>query len=619
MISIGSATPHSAAADSTRGGRSGLGPAAICSLLTFLLVLVLLPLKYEVNDDFGMVLALTGSDGFTPGSDNRFISQILSQTLSWLYAQQPGVPWYGIALYAAIVLGITLFLSAWLVVPASGPAKGLILVVWLPTLGRWLYSPTFTAATLVLELGVFLRVLSWLASDRSFPLRGRFLTVCMALAYLWRAPLAIYAGVFALPLLPYLRARDVYAAVPCLAVLLALVCADQVGTRLATTPADREYSEYSALRAQFQDRPAGRVGPQTSRAIAAAGWTDDDHELIRSRWFLYDESLVNADTLSRFLSANRAAAPSLLVQARQALSAAWGATRNFLPAIVCGALGILWLRFPQFLGTSAAHRRALLALTLILAPLVGLLFYRFVARMALPISAFALGAMLVLHPGQGGREPAVVARHRILRSRLAWLLVAVAGASSLYAVRADVSTLRTDSSRKQFIQASVRDFLAAAASPPLLVQLDPRYGLSHDTIHPLRETRDLCGYRVLPAGTALRSPRYEAALASFGLGRGSEFLAWLMDNPDVRLVLFTPATDTGRQESRETVRLWESYFNRRVLSPNRGRLGAEAGPNPRVALQEESRSTNAAGERLTFYRLGLDYNDRPTNGPTPAR
>lgn len=601
MTSTGSTITSAGRADSApaarAGGPSGLGAALLCALVLCGTAVAALPLKYEVNDDFGMVLSLAGGDGFAPSAETQFISRVLSQSLFFLYERIPGVPWYGVLLFCGMTLGLTLFLSTWIAVPTDRIVKWLVLVAWLPTLGHWIYATTFTAATLMLELGAFLRLLAWLAAGRCFPLRGWFLTFCLAFAYLWRAPLAIYSVVLAAPLLLYLRAQDCKQLLPYIVVLAALVGVDQTWDRWATTTADDEYSEYSRLRAQFQDRPAGRVGPNTARAVDAAGWTDDDHELVRTRWFLYDERLVNPTTLRAFLEANRAATVSPWTSGRQALSTAWGATRNFMPVVFCVGLSVIWLRYPTLFGPAPAVRwRNVLAMFLILTPVVGLVFYRFVARVALPVLAFALGALLVLEPQAPEHPPtSPVALGMRLRRAATWLGLAVSLACSLNAIRADLSTLRTDYLRKQFVQSSVRDLLAATPTRPLLVLLDPRYGLSHETIHPLRELRDLSGYRVLPAGTAIRSPRYASILSSLGLASGSQFLDWLIDNEGVVFVLFTPADLEGERESEETVRLWESYFNRRVISPT--------GRTAPVQLEPLKHTTGSRGERMTFFHL----------------
>ena len=54
----------------------GLFVAAVCVIAT----VSLLPVKYDVNDDFGVVMALSGIDGFPAGETGWFISRSLSQT-----------------------------------------------------------------------------------------------------------------------------------------------------------------------------------------------------------------------------------------------------------------------------------------------------------------------------------------------------------------------------------------------------------------------------------------------------------------------------------------------------------------------------------------------------------
>ena len=173
-----------AANETTPAG--GIRRGLVASGLLVAALLVLLPVKYVVNDDPGFVMMLSGSDGFPATSDVPFISRILCETLHGLYRLAPAVPWYGIALYLSAWLGLALFLSVPLADRLPRSRAIILLVGWLPYLAFGLYNISMTNITLLLQLGAILHLLFWLRSGRSFRLPTGWIVAGLAVGYLWR-------------------------------------------------------------------------------------------------------------------------------------------------------------------------------------------------------------------------------------------------------------------------------------------------------------------------------------------------------------------------------------------------------------------------------------------------
>ncbi|MCP3691503.1 MAG: hypothetical protein GY917_04865, partial [Planctomycetaceae bacterium] len=285
-----------------RSLRRGLAVAAIVVGL----VVMLLPVKYVVNDDPSFAMMLSGSDGFRASADIPFLSRILSQLLVGLYALVPAVPWYGVCLYVSAWLGLGLFLS----VPISGgimPAICLgMLVGWMPYLVFGLYNISMTQVTLWLELGVFLHLFCWLRSGRSFQLSPGVLLGTLALGYLWRWEMFLVFLVFAVPLLAFTRKTDLRRCLPYVLALVALVVVDRAWESVATRSLEhKQYSAFNRARGYFHDRAEGQRNSATAEALEAVGWSENDYLAFHDVWMLYDEEVLTEASLRKFMEGNR--------------------------------------------------------------------------------------------------------------------------------------------------------------------------------------------------------------------------------------------------------------------------------------------------------------------------
>jgi len=122
---------------------------------------------------------------------------------------------------------------------------------------------------------------------------------------------------------------------------------------------------------------------------------------------------------------------------------------------------------------------------------------------------------------------------------------------------------------------------------PLLVLMDPSYGLHFETVHPLKELSDFPDLRIFPTGSRINSPDYFNRLRRLGLKGGREFLKWVVNNEEVLLVFMA----SGEKREQKMTYLWRSYLSRRIVP----------GKEVRLVPAHDFRNRNGAG--LVFYSV----------------
>ena len=193
-------------------GRHALLKAFVFSAAFILIVLFLLPVRYEINDELALVVRpLNERAGVRPDLDSTrtfLISQTLHYILYYLYEYWPSIPWLGVFMYLVVFLGCSLMLA--LVLMANDWKYSLLAVPPLALLVGYCCSfVSVTAASLLLEFGVFMSLMEWTIRNRC-PTRstrwyGLFLMLCFCLSFLLRWRLVVYAIVFAVPILFFLK------------------------------------------------------------------------------------------------------------------------------------------------------------------------------------------------------------------------------------------------------------------------------------------------------------------------------------------------------------------------------------------------------------------------------
>lgn len=551
----------------------GVDSGFLWTTVLLLLVVVTLPIRFEVNDDMAAIDMLRGADGFRPHPAPPFISQCLAYVLFALYRLTPSVPWYGLVVYLAAFLGVSLLLGVAL--RATRGNRAALLVV-LPVVGfvawRLFCFVTFSSATLLLALGVTLFLTEWVAQDgrdvRHPRLCGIALTACFALAYALRWGLAVCSVVFAAPALVNCAVQRRFPKLKyALLALVAFIAIDRVLCRMQTgTPLHRGYTEYNRLRAEFHDTVKGTYhGETTDNALKQVGWTAADYTLFRNCWMLYDERLFNTATLKSFLEKNPPpSGTGLIGRGWQRWKGSLTSSAHYTAVVAVSLLALVLLRLDR-LRLAAARDRfiALPALALALLLVAYLMVYRFVPRVYLPVYLYIIGlSLFVLRAGRDA-EPAPARRAWLstLRVMVVVMIATVGLRLSWKRWREEQKGLIYSRREKDYINKCL-DAVAKKWPNDILVMMNPclATGVGCEKTNPLREHREQSRLRILPYGTSVNHPRYAAILKLLGASGGYDLLKSIADRTNIMFVLFV----RSERASNETVALWESYYRRNI-------------------------------------------------------
>jgi hypothetical protein len=576
-------------------GHKGFLKGFLVAAVFVLIVILLVPVRYEANDDFGSISKLRGQGG----DSADFLLPTLSTSLSWLlrslYRSLPDFPWYGLLIYSAAFLGMSLMLSV-----LFRSMQGLSMLLALPLLCLLFFHifsfASFTSASLLLQLGVLLCLMEWVVRDEC-PAKNAKLYACVLaigflIGFLLRWRMVLYTTAFGLPILFFLKRRQLTRAIPLLAVVALVMIGDRALFHLVSTDEHKAYLEYNRLRARFHDTAWGDDRGETTReALRKAGWSPEDYGFYKS-WILYDNRRFNTETLRTFLREN---AP----KERDAFFlAGWKRLRRQFPmgkdyalALVFASLSILVYRFEDLLRSSGKNRvRIALALAVTGSGILYVMCYRFVPRVFVPLYAYFFGVCFLLShwrtsglsdtPNRPVRK-SVILVFAVVFCALAWGHAVAQG-------KMDYRILERSKLEKEYVQKVLSAVGNRSTVPdPLLILMNPMSGLRSEYVHPLKELSDFTGLRIFPAGWSVNSPGYSSLLGDMGLADGWAFLAWMIDNPKALLVMFSRSgMETWRWKG-----LWESYFHRRVA------------PNRRVRLVPVYDFRNAQGAGLVFFSM----------------
>jgi hypothetical protein len=567
----------------------------LVSAFFLLIVVVWVPIRYEANDDLGLIARFSEQSGFRPDPLQPTVSASLGVVLSSLYGSFPEVPWYGLLIYASAFVGISLTMSV-LFRSAQGASGFLALPLLCLLFFHVLAFASFTAAALLLECAVFLCVMEWIVRGRCPAGNPRWYAGALALAFLvgfllrWR--LVLYAAVFGVPILFFVRKGQLRNAVPLIVAVGLLMTGDRLLFHAMGQEAHREFLEYNLLRMRFHDTVQGEHhGEVTEEALRKVGWTREDYAFYKS-WILYDHRQFNTRTLRTFLEANELEEkePPWLLGWKK-LRRQFHLGNHYTFALVFAFASLLIYRLGDLLQLSVSMRwRIFLALAFIGAGILYVVCFRFVPRVFIPLYAYFFGTVFLLFHlntrTRGGPDG---------RRVRAWILAPCATALCLLTgwqaygqATLMVPLLKRSKAEKAYIQkalSAVRD--VHAVRDPLLVLMNPVRGLGAEYVDPLKEFSDFTELRIMPAGWGVHSPRFNAILEDMGLPDGRAFLAWMIDNPKVLLVLRARGgMDTWRWRS-----LWESYFSRRIAPDRR----------PRLVPVHDFRNADGAG--LVFFSM----------------
>ena len=544
------------------------------SLLTAI-VLICFPVSYDVNDDYSVIQALSGSDGFPAVTHVPFISRPLTTVLHALYRGWPKVPWFGIGIYLTTAAAIALLARSLLFDPRlKGRNIGCFAIV-MPLAIRSLYSITFTSAALLLEISgalyLYVRLKNAEANRRDVVL----VLITTMIAYAWRWKLSLYFAVFYLPCLLYVERTHWRRAAFVIALFLTFVALDRTWNWQASTKLDHQYQAVYRLRGQFHDIGHRRPDSAQSPALRAANWTMNDYRMFHDHWMLYDDEKLNAETLRAFQRGSQESGNhSILQKFKQSLRLAYNSNRSFLLIVVIGMVVILISRREE--GSALVDKKQLTAMLLIGIPFVVLVCTRFIPRVSLPTILMVAG-MAAWNLGPFLRDSA--ARRNI---STILCIVAFLAASKMFW---DDWQAHIGARKQRLFVMEYLDTLTLLKPDATLIRMQPGLGFRSAARNPLQVEKRKRQFRTMPAGWQVGSQHYRAALKSLKARSGKEMLRKCLNNPKVILVLYTPAS-FDRQ--RQVIDDWQTYLKNNI------------DPNCQLKLYLSTRSN---GQRLSAYRL----------------
>jgi hypothetical protein len=573
---------------------AGLVMGFISAAVFLMGVVWFLPVRYAINDEFGIIVKTLHQHGADPYSP-FLISQVLHYVLYLLYQHWPSIPWLGMFMYFAVYLGSSLMLS--LLFRVADVKYAVIVVAPMALLlGYCLSFISVTSASLILEFAVFLCLLEWVIKgncpQKRPGLYAFLLAFCFLLSYVFRWRLALYSLFFVVPVLFFVKKAQFRKALPFVLVLSVFIVGDRALSYLKSSNEHKAFAEYNQIRSVFNDTLKGQYhGDITLKALDRVGWSPEDYAFFRL-WILYDEVLFNPESIKTFTSENdpqnRASALEL---AANRIKRSLNAGKRYTLVLIFSVLSLFLYRLSGLLQLSRQDKlRVGVALTTVCTGIVFFMYYRFPARLYVPLYCYLLGTVFLLFRLEGGslegeKDVPTLRKIGVVASLL--LMVVTVGFVAAQG-RQILHILEASQTEKEYIHRCLTDVKEKSLHPdPLLVLADPLYGLRFETVHPLRERSDFPDVRVFPGGSRIRSPAYFDALRQIGLKGGREFLRWIIDNDEVLLILM--AGKGGRD--RNVKYLWESYLSRRIV------------PGEKVRLVPAHDFRNRHGAGLVFHSI----------------
>ena len=518
------------------GQRRWRGPALSACLVVGVVLagMFLWPRRFIANDDPGLVELLRA------GYPAPFLSLPLSRLLNALYRVAPGLPWYGLWLYALPGAALACAISA--VAAASDAAGGLsrwargalIALAALATL-QLITEITFTVSAIAAAGAALAALVAEVARADAgeAPRRVRLMLIGLVLAA--GVATRLSAGMAVVAVLAPLVAWSVWRgwrrrrpmdrrAALALAAPLVLLGALTPVAHLTMSPEAARYLAFNRVRGQMHSWPAFiRIDQRAPEVLARAHWTRAQSYWFQ-RWMFFDERDFSIERLEALLATGGKPRPfpthivkrKLAGQMKPGMAGSW---------VVAGAAVALALLVLGRVSVGAA----LVALGEV--PwLVGLILLalaraRFPERIGLPmVEVAAVGSAVALASGI-----------RRARAKISSARLAVAGVLGLCAVvlvaRPVVSLVRHQ---------------GLPHSSPVLREIDQRIAelnghvVVYDGAASNRDPLALSprAYPAIELGWPTFSPLFYRNLRALGVEHGYQLLPALVDNPHAYVLTY---------------------------------------------------------------------------------
>lgn len=515
-----------------------------------LLVHLLGVVCFEVIDDIGAIMILSGADGFPSSAEVPFISTTFNHLIFNLYHWYPEISWYGWFLVTTTAVASTVLICVVTQLPITKPTKGALLLFTLLVLTQCLLSPTYTKSALLSLFASFVVLLQSQSAQTSKVSGKSLIAILYWLSYFWRWKVTLIFTVFAFPVLLIASNRQLQRLTILLAVIAGPIILDQLWSSSLETDSTRQFMEFYELRSRFFDRPGGAASESSSIAASKVGWHPDDYQVIRSTFLLHDEKRVSTESLRQFLDENAKVKSDAFSTSLQRAVAALGENKAILLlAIVMGFL-VAAERLPDFIKSSTREKSKSTCVLLGLAGIIGFLFYfRMVPRIAVPIAMYTVLVITVFPIGQ--RQSTKGSAVQQLLAAAACLLVLFIGVRWITEINQANNTRREHSD-------IMHDEFNSVSSASVLIRLTPQSTPGFDGASPLVGLPQTKA-KLVPAGWQIRSTRYQDILSQLGFDSGREMLSKWNDKSQLFFI-------TGSKDHRLTVAdAWLAYLIRHDL------------------------------------------------------
>ena len=503
----------------------------LAALAYVCLALRLIHPQYIENDDLTIV------DFVMRGFDVRYAGVLFTDLLHRLYVLAPRVPWYGLALYAAHVLALTLWFGLlWRVLRPAWLATAACLLLCAAYL-VFLFYLNYTSTSVMLCMAAAAGLCLDLMEGRDGWRRTAGLGLMFMLGAWVRPQGAEGVLVYALPLLlvavcvaPRREGMQSKLRHCALAVLLfgapalANYATDTALRAYTATPQQQAYDAFNLPRGHLQrlSRPAKKLIMDDDALLASAHWKRND-AVAFFNWNFLDERIYNPDALNTLLEGRPAARVDRAWVDQTLLKGLHGRIPLFLLLAAC---------LPLFAG--CLRRRPLPALLGLALPLwcvtvssYMFLFYSYTYRVELPYEvgfAFAsliLGAVLL-------REAAAPRAQALLGS--AALAIMLYGCARLVH-----SEYLNHHNAPGAHMALVRELqLLNSQYPGSTILMQPKAGLPMEKSSPLQVQQ--LRFTPIQLGWSTFSPRFYQQLEPLGIRHGYEVVEALATHPDAYVI-----------------------------------------------------------------------------------
>jgi hypothetical protein len=539
------------------------------------LIATLLPRAFLVNDDPGFALYLR-LGVYTPE-----MSSLFNWALVWLYHVAPGLPWYGLYLYAVIIATGAVLVHTCLDLVDRRPGVGHV--------ATWIGAIVLVASHIILALGVTWTTVSisalgtalvalvahfescQISGQRPSWLRCMIYGLLFVAGFVLREAGIAAMGAALLPLLVWIgigliRRRQFPRVAAVIGFVAPFAVVVLVQNRIPHARGE-EYNEFNKVRGVINGAAAfGDLENRAPELLERAGWTVQEYRDFEN-WLLADDSEFPIDKVRRLAETGGVPidvgfAESVAVVrdvVTESAASVW-----LLFTITAGGLLLGWL------GVIGRRRAILFSLSnlvfLSFVPIALARFSRFPQRLSLSFYTVAAFGAFVFFVGEVARRPvATVTKRRGTIALAVIALFALAWARNLLAwTKRDAwpyhATLAAFADRINARNGFIMNSVGIGEMDPLLA--------------------DSLGYAGLPSGWGTFTAPWYDYIHRFGLHSGAEMLHNMIDNPNAYVV----ALPYGHEG-------FEDWVRRRVHIPT-----------VRLALVD-----NAAGMpasiRLELYRL----------------